>query len=139
MIRPGELIGLGAFGETMRGAPLNRVAKRLRLNFDDGSILNTCINAQELFGGNLPKETWLVSLFNLIGTPARFEGFLMPVAGIEQTICLVYADNGRSNNQLKADHRLLEIAASHAGLMLENNLLRQQSAKETKLETKKAG
>lgn len=130
LVRRGELLGLGAFGRTQSRHPLDNEIKNLRLPLEGESLLEKSITSKSPFYGEPVKETWLSALHERIGPPSRPEVMILPVAGIERVICLVYGDNGRVARPISRSE-LLEIAAGQAGMIFENTVLRKQVQRKT--------
>ncbi len=125
LVRKGELLGLGAFGETNDRRSLNEKTRNLRLPLEEGSLLAHCTETRSPFYGEAEKEAWLNVLYEKIGAPERPEVMILPVAGVERVICLVYGDNGYAAKPL-CRSELLEIAAGQAGMIFENTVLQKQ-------------
>jgi len=125
LVRRGEILGLGAFGRTQSRHPLDHEIKNLRLPLEGESLLEKSITSKSPFYGEPGKETWLNVLHKRIGPPSGSEVMVLPVAGIERVICLVYGDNGRVVRPI-CRSELLEIAAGQAGMIFENTVLRKQ-------------
>lgn len=125
LVRRGELLGLVAFGNTTANGPLNEKIKNLRIPLEDESLAQKCIKRRSSFLGKPPTQAWLNELQDKIGRPANSEVMILPVAGVEKVICLVYGDNGLAERHLN-NLELLEVAAGQAGIIFENSFLRKQ-------------
>jgi hypothetical protein len=125
LVRRGELLGLVAFGNTTGDRPLISEIKNLRIPFEKDSLIGACIDKKRYFKGIPPVQNGLKKLQDKIGRPANREVMLLPVAGVDKMLCLVYGDNRLSEEPLN-NIEILEIAAGQAGIILENNYLRKQ-------------
>jgi ActR/RegA family two-component response regulator len=123
----GGLVALGAFGSSTYsgGRSLAEITKGARLPFDTESRLQEVIadcrpRTISMNGGGPPS-----GLSKLLGRPASGQGMLLPVAGAESVILLVYADNGHLDKPV-SDVDILELLASQVGVGIENELLRRR-------------
>jgi hypothetical protein len=62
-----------------------------------------------------------------VGAPVRSEALLIPIVVNERTTSLIYADNGTQDIEVCSPEPL-GILVEHAGLLLENMLLRRKLA-----------
>jgi hypothetical protein len=124
LVRRSELLGLGAFGQTVDSRSLDRQTRNWRLPLEPNSLLTQCLESRSPFRGEPEAQPWLTAIHERIGAPLTSEVMLLPVAGVERVICLVYGDNGIFPRPL-AQPELLEIAAGQAGIIFENASLRK--------------
>ena len=124
LIRRNELLGLGGIGKTSKKSSLNSEITNMRIPLDADSLLLRCIETRSMFQGPPPDQQWLRTLYERIGSPSETKVTILPVAGIDRVVCLVYGDNGSTEKPLQG-LELLEVAAGQAGLIIENILLRK--------------
>lgn len=129
LVKAGNLVGLGGFG--LRGAGGSDPGKnlpKLRVAISEGSPVHEVITngtvqvATKLEGNKIFKQ-----IYDLVGAPVRSEALLIPIVVKEQTTSLIYADNGNQDIQVCSPEPL-GILVEHAGLLLENILLRRKLA-----------
>ena len=129
LVRESNLVGLGGFG--LRGAGGSDPGKslpKLRVVVPEGSPAQEVIKngtvqvVTELEGDKVFKK-----LYDLVGAPARSEALLIPIVVNQRTTSLIYADNGTQDIQVCSPEPL-GILVEHAGLLLENMLLKRKLA-----------
>jgi len=125
LIRRNELLGLAGIGKTSEQRSLSSEIRNMRIPLDPDSLLLQCIETRSMFQGPPPDQSWLRNLYNRIGPPGETRAMILPVAGIDRVVCLVYGDNGSSEKPL-SNLELLEVAAGQVGLIFENILLRKK-------------
>lgn len=126
LVRENELLGVGAIGETEAKRSLNEMIKNVRVSLEAMSVPARCVGERAFFHGVPPAEPWLVFLYRQIGSPISPEVVLLPVAGVERVVGLVYGDNGPVDEPIR-NLELLEVAAGIAGMIFENVSLRKQA------------
>jgi hypothetical protein len=128
LVRRNELLGLGGFGKSNGPGSLNNGIngiKNLRIPLENNSIPAKCIEQRSSFIGVPPAEAWLKLLHQKIGVSGASQVMVLPMAGVQRVICLVYGEGiDKSRHPCSID--LLEIAAGQAGLVFENISLRKQ-------------
>lgn len=127
LVEKSGLVAVGAFGFSNDGDSLAEVTRGLRIQPEEGSVLHRVVaQAQpemvKYDEANLPLE-----LAGLVGRPASGQVVLFPVLGAENTISIIYTDNGALEDEIR-DINLLELATSQVGMAFENELLRHEMA-----------
>jgi hypothetical protein len=120
-----QLVGLGAFGQSLTGEPLAGLARRAQVPLAGNTELATCARDGAPRRGpalklGLPDEMMLK-----MGPPRGGDGLLLPVVAGPRPVAVLYADNGQSLASLPAADAL-EVLAGQAGLAFEAALLRRQ-------------
>lgn len=127
-----ELIGLGAFGleSTKATESVSKSLAKFRVPIVQGSAVSELIRNRAAVQITRPSEDpMLGELFRVFGPPARLESLLLPLVVSDRTISIIYADNGDRSERL-CSIELLGILTEHAGLLLENLLLRRKIGSE---------
>jgi GAF domain-containing protein len=123
LVRKGDCVALGAFGDDASGNPLATSTRGLRLSIETDDAVALAVGGRRVV--RLPDSdvTLPASLAVHLGSLAGRSAFVFPVTGTEQVIAVVYADSSESGG-LGEEVELLELAASQVGVALENELLR---------------
>ena len=123
LVKKERLAALGAFGTAADGRPLAAALRRLEVA-PSGLLLaalgTSRVQSSSFVGADLPG-----ALASLLGAPALDRVVVIPVAGTERVIAVVYADNAEVERPPR-DIDLLEVAAAQVGIAFENELLRRQ-------------
>jgi CheY-like chemotaxis protein len=124
LVQAEELVAVGAFGFSNDGASLAAATRGFRLSPPPESSLRRVVDDAspqdlEFDDSDLPEE-----LTRLVGCPASGQVVLFPVLGAENTISVIYTDNGALEEEIQ-DIKLLDLATSQVGMAFENELLRQ--------------
>jgi hypothetical protein len=119
-----RLVALGAFGNTLAGAPLARTTKGLIVPVGDTGVFKSCLadsrpRRVSYDEAKLPKEFRAA-----VDRPTSGEIAVLPVPGSERVIAAVYMDNGGRARPI-GDIEIFELAAFQLGLALENEFLRR--------------
>jgi hypothetical protein len=125
LVRPRELMALGAFGFSALGRPLAQITRRLELptGGDDvfsRAVIDGVVRSLSVDHAELPP-----GFLEVIGRPQFGQAVVFPVLGTQRVISLIYADNGATNRAIE-DIELLELATAQVGMAFENELLRRQ-------------
>jgi hypothetical protein len=128
LLRRNRLVAAGAFGSREDGRSLAELTRGLRLDLEGEPALQLSLeigrpHAIAFEGGELPA-----SLARLLGRPRSGEGLVVPVAGAETLVAMIYADNGPVEQGI-ADLLGLELAAARFGPPLETELLIGEAAR----------
>jgi hypothetical protein len=121
-----RLVALGAFGNTLEGAPLAKTTKGLIVAIGEQGVFKTCL------GDSRPRrmsydDAHLPQAFvAAVDRPRTGEIAVLPVPGSERVIAAVYMDNGDRDRPI-GDIEIFELAAFQLGLALENEFLRRAS------------
>ncbi len=127
-VREQDLIGLGAFGNTLTDQPLAaRIANLRVLLQGKASTLKNSIVSGQAFSGVPDKPTLksLAPLHNIIGRPVTSELLLVPIVIQDKTSAIVYGDNGKKQKSI-LDIAIVDILVSHASIVLENAMLHKR-------------
>ena len=132
----GSLVALGAFGNSTSSGELSlaTITKGIRLPFDSEVGMKEVIADRRPCTVSMNGAEQPGGLQQLLGPPASGQGVLLPVAGAESVILLVYADNGRLDKPI-SDVDILELLASQVGVGIENELLRRRLSKRSVIAT----
>lgn len=130
LVRPGDLQGLGAFGNSRDGEPIGPLASGLRLPLDEGSPFRRVLDRRETILCELEKGTATDLLYACIGRPTPPDALLLPLTSLGNAVAVIYADNGFTGRPI-AEHAELEVMIRQAGLVLENALLRRMLEKKS--------
>ena len=124
LARQHDLMALGAFGLDGEAGTQGPVRGLSIPNTHGGALMTSLQESRALTlpfeGSDLPT-----ALRQLVGPPRNGECAIFPVVGGEQTIAVVYADNGRSQRGIE-EIELLELATAQVGMAFENELLRRR-------------
>jgi hypothetical protein len=122
MVRKEELIALGAVGQTSDRKELDQSVKNLKVPLEHDSLPQKCISARAPYYGEHDHRAWVRTIHEKIGPPLSSRVTILPVAGVEKVMCLVYGDTGPIQES-EQEIELLEVAAGQAGMILENTFL----------------
>jgi hypothetical protein len=119
-----RMVALGAFGNTLQGAPLARTTHGLIFDIGDSGVFKSCVSdsrARRLDYGEakLPR-----AFRDAVDRPRTGEIAVLSVPGSERVIAVVYMDNGARERPI-GDIEIFELAAFQLGLALENEFLRR--------------
>lgn len=123
-----ELIGVRGVGiGEGKDSGIKPVAN-LKLPIKGSSLLSRVIDSGEVFFGESSDSALKKSLFEAIGAPSSESMLFLPLKIQGKVKTLIYADFGQDQvSPVSCEH--LEILASHAGLVLENDLYRKHFKK----------
>ena len=121
------LVPLGAFGAGVAGRPLAHLTQGLRLPVDARDLLGQCLGDARVRLAETPSAKLPERLQAILGPPASGQLAVLPVAGGQRVVALVYVDNGARREPIE-ELDVLELAAAQAGLAFENELLRRRVA-----------
>jgi hypothetical protein len=129
LVKAENLVGLGGFGlRSTSGSDLGKSLPKLRVAIPEDTPVHEVIrNGTVQVITKLEGDLVLKQLYDLVGAPVRSEALLIPIVVKEQTTSLIYADNGNQDIQVCSPEPL-GILVEHAGLLLENILLRRKLA-----------
>jgi hypothetical protein len=130
LVKDKKLVGLGGFGlrGTTGATDPGKSLPKLRVAIPPGSPVNEAIkNGTVKMVTTLEGDRVFKKLYDLVGAPVRSEALLIPIVVNEQTTSLIYADNGTQDIEVCSPEPL-GILVEHAGLLLENMLLRRKLA-----------
>jgi hypothetical protein len=121
-----RLVALGAFGNTLVGAPLAKTTNGLIVAIGEQGVFKTCLGdsrprRMSYDDANLPP-----AFVQAVDRPRTGEIAVLPVPGSERVIAAVYMDNGDRDRPI-GDIEIFELAAFQLGLALENEFLRRAS------------
>ncbi|MEM7582360.1 MAG: DUF4388 domain-containing protein [Acidobacteriota bacterium] len=129
LVQGGELTAVGAFGFSASGEGLAELTSGLRLRPEPGSVLRRALEVPEPQSLDFDDAHLGSELVELLGRPASGQVVIFPVLGAERTISVIYTDNGQRGEEIQ-DIKILELATSQVGVAFEDELLRQQMARE---------
>jgi len=130
LVKDKKLVGLGGFGlrGSTGGTDPGKSLPKLRVAVPPGSPVHEAIrNGTVQMVTALEGDRVFKKLYDLVGAPVRSEALLIPIVVNEQTTSLIYADNGTQDIEVCSPEPL-GILVEHAGLLLENMLLRRKLA-----------
>jgi hypothetical protein len=130
LVKDKKLVGLGGFGlrGTTGATDPGKSLPKLRVAIPPGSPVNEAIkNGTVQMVTTLEGDRVFKKLYDLVGAPVRSEALLIPIVVNERTTSLIYADNGTQDIEVCSPEPL-GILVEHAGLLLENMLLRRKLA-----------
>ncbi|HEX7506397.1 MAG TPA: DUF4388 domain-containing protein [Polyangia bacterium] len=124
-----RMVALGAFGNTIRGAPLTKTTQGLIMAIGSSGVFRDCVadsRARRLRydDANLPQ-----AFTEAVDCPRTGEIAVLPVPGSERVIAAIYLDNGTRERAI-GDIEIFELAAFQLGLALENEFLRRANPKQ---------
>jgi hypothetical protein len=123
LVKKDRLAALGAFGSASDGRPLAAAMRRLEVA--PSGLLLAALDTSRVQSASLVAADLPGALASLLGPPALDRVVVIPVAGTERVIAVVYADNAEVERPPR-DIDLLEVAAAQVGIAFENELLRRQ-------------
>jgi hypothetical protein len=132
LVKEATLVGLGGFGlrGTTGGSDPGKSLPKLRIRILAGTpVWEVVKNGTVQHVTEPEKQKVFKRLYDLVGAPVRSEALLIPIVVNEQTTSLIYADNGRQDIEVCSPEPL-GILVEHAGLLLENMLLRRKATKQ---------
>lgn len=129
LVKDVKLVGLGGFGlRVAGGSDPGKSLPRLRVTIPEGTPAHEVVkNGTVQLVTELEGDRVLKKLYDLVGAPVRSEALLIPIVVNQQTTSLIYADNGTQDIEVCSPEPL-GILVEHAGLLLENMLLRRKLA-----------
>jgi hypothetical protein len=129
LVKEASLVGLGGFGlRGTGGSDPGKSLPKLRITIPEGSpIFEVIKNGTVQMVTELEGDKVFKKLYDLVGAPVRSEALLIPIVVNERTTSLIYADNGTQDIEVCSPEPL-GILVEHAGLLLENMLLRRKLA-----------
>ena len=92
-----------------------------------GDLFGQCLSDGRLRRSSAASARLPEELAVILGTPSNGQLAVLPVAGGQRVVALVYVDNGLRNRPLD-ELDVLELASTQAGLAFENELLRRRVA-----------
>ena len=125
LIRPNELIGLGAFGVATEEEDASTFAMNLRIALDEDSLVTDVIDNGDVFYGETDDLLLRNTLYTRIPAPKSQKIVLLPLRAADETVALIYADFGDKGPAL-LQGEALEILSLQAGLALELLLLKER-------------
>lgn len=123
LVKKDRLAALGAFGTAADGRPLAAALRRLEVA--PSGLLLAALGTSRVQSSSFVQADLPGALASLLGAPALDRVVVIPVAGTERVIAVVYADNAEVERPPR-DIDLLEVAAAQVGIAFENELLRRQ-------------
>ena len=124
VIQQEMLIPLGAFGVVSSGKKLFELSRNLQISLRESSVFTECVETGKARlaryeEANLPRD-----FKEIVNRPRAGQIAVLPVAGSQRVIAIIYTDNGNKDRPI-ADIQVLELAAFQLGLALENEFLRR--------------
>jgi hypothetical protein len=119
-----RLVALGAFGNTMAGAPLTRTTQGLIFAIGESGVFKTCVSDSRPRRMDYDQARLPQAFTEAVDRPRTGEIAVLPVPGSERVIAAVYMDNGNRERPI-GDIEIFELAAFQLGLALENEFLRR--------------
>jgi len=119
-----RLVALGAFGNTLEGAPLARVTKGLIVPIGDAGIFKNCLSDSRPRRVYYDEAKLPAGFAQVVDRPRTGEIAVLPVPGSARMIAAIYMDNGSRDRPI-GDIEIFELAAFQLGLALENEFLRR--------------
>ncbi|HEY0144011.1 MAG TPA: DUF4388 domain-containing protein [Thermoanaerobaculia bacterium] len=127
MVSDGEFAGLGGFGVTGGGEPMDARVRKLAIARDTPSILSDVLSSGEAHRGKMRRTTANVDLIEQLGNLLPTEVVALPIMHASRAIGILYGDN--------AEHRApidsmtgLEIFLSQAGYAFGNAVFASERA-----------
>jgi hypothetical protein len=117
-----EFIGLGGFGVTGDGVPMNLRVRRIRVPLSEPSIFSEVRKNRSTHHGKLKKTEWNQRLVMQLGTVYPTEVVAIPVVNRERILAIVYGDNARDKVPIGSVDGL-EIFLAQAGNAFEAALV----------------
>lgn len=119
-----RLVALGAFGNTLRGAPLSRTTQGLIFPIGESGVFKSCVTDSRSRRVSYDQAKLPQAFTEAVDRPRTGEIAVLPVPGSERVIAAIYMDNGSRDRPI-GDIEIFELAAFQLGLALENELLRR--------------
>ena len=124
VIQQDQLIPLGSFGLGAPGQKPSEATRDLHLSLRERSVFSECVES-----GRARLVNWddanLPAIFKqVVSRPRSGEIAVLPVAGSQRAIAVIYVDNGNQDRPV-TDVQVLELATFQLGLALENEFLRR--------------
>jgi hypothetical protein len=123
-----ELLGVRSVGIDGGGDSGTNPVANLRLSVKSSTLLSRVIDKGEIFCGESADNILKKNLFDSIGAPSSETMLFLPVKIQGKVKTVIYADFGQEQ-AVPVSHDHLEILASQAGLVLENDLYRKHLKK----------
>jgi hypothetical protein len=115
---------IGAFGRSATGKPLADVLRKVGA-FTLGGALREAVESRAVVTRTYEEKLLPRALADALGPPANQSFLVIPVAGGEKVILLVYLDNEDRMRPIEGLD-VIELAGAHIGLMFENELLKRR-------------
>jgi hypothetical protein len=119
-----RLVALGAFGNTLGGAPLSRTTRGLIFAIGESGVFKSCVTDSRSRRMDYERAKLPQAFTEAVDRPRTGEIAVLPVPGSERVIAAVYMDNGSRERPI-GDIEIFELAAFQLGLALENEFLRR--------------
>jgi hypothetical protein len=119
-----RLVALGAFGNTMQGAPLAKTTQGLIVAVGEGGVFKNCLTDSRPRRMDYGEAKLPQAFVEAVDRPRTGEIAVLPVPGSDRVIAAVYMDNGARDRPI-GDIEIFELAAFQLGLALENEFLRR--------------
>jgi hypothetical protein len=129
LVRGDSLVAVGAFGFGATGQPLAEVTRGWRLSLQAGGALSEAISEGRACSVQFDEAQFPSEIVEFVGPPRTGQVVLFPVLGAEEVISVVYSDNGSLSRAI-LEIEILELASAQVGVAFENELLRQQMARQ---------
>jgi hypothetical protein len=119
-----RMVALGAFGNTLRGAPLARTTQGLIFDIGESGVFKSCVTDSRARRLDYDEAKLPEAFRAAVDRPRSGEIAVLPVPGSERVIAAVYMDNGARQRPI-GEIDIFELAAFQLGLALENEFLRR--------------
>ena len=117
-----DFVGLGGFGVTGDGVPMNLRVRRIRIPISEPSVFSEVRRGRSAHRGKLKKTDWNQKLITQLGTIYPTEIVAIPVVNRDRVLAVVYGDNARDKMPIGAIDGL-EIFLTQAGYAFESALV----------------
>jgi len=118
LVGPKEFVGLGGFGVTGDGVPMNLRVRRIRIPISEPTIFSDVRRNRRTHRGKLKKTDWNQKLIVQLGTIYPNEVVAIPVVNRDRVLAIVYGDNARDKVPIVGVDGL-EIFLAQAGYAFE--------------------
>ncbi len=125
-----EFIGLGGFGVTGDGVPMNLRVRRIRIPVGEPSVFSEVRRSRNAHRGKLKKTDWNQKLITQLGTIYPTEIVAIPVVNRDRVLAIVYGDNARDKVPIGSTDGL-EIFLAQAGFAFESALVSGRKRRST--------
>jgi len=122
----GNLVALGAFGETAQGEKLAARTQNLIVPVGDSGVFCECLRDSHSRYASYDTAELPQAFCESVDRPLTGEIAVLPIPGSDRVIALLYLDNGTRDHSV-GDIEIFELAAFQLGLALENEFLRRGS------------
>jgi len=119
-----RMVAVGAFGNTLRGAPLAKTTQGLIVAVGESGVFKNCLTDSRPRRMDYDQARLPQAFTEAVDRPRTGEIAVLPVPGSERVIAAVYMDNGVRDRPI-GDIEIFELAAFQLGLALENEFLRR--------------